>query len=479
MRDKIYSIVFSAIFIILLIWCPIAFILDKLDIVAIPENKNIKMPEKNYKGDNPVASFLNSLEEGKASLENIYSNCLPMYENITMLMFDSERAMNDFLLETLYSFEESNAPPKITVAENPGDTADPGENNSEETTEPPPPLPTYRARRIGTDWQNKVWAFTEEGKQFSEGWTDKTLLADEAELRRRVHMQTDHINRIAKANPDVNFYVYVCSRFQETEIFGEIIKDIRIMANEFSTYHLMMEFFERLDMNAVTRWDYFKIDPLDLRRERILLTDHHESAHGAYNIYSDILNMMAEDSPVLGSPREVTWHVIDGLELRGSHVWNHGYSEIADQWWYYKADLPSDRLLFEQHGQRGPGVGSATRNNMENYEAGRIPDRRNPFADHYFHFWPRIDYAHYPSNNTGRNLMMITDSYSWAVSELLTSHFDRSFTAPFPSFREHWSINYNDFIRENNITDVVVFHVGDRILFDIQDDVQFNRIITD
>jgi len=460
-RDKIYSITLAAIFVILLAWCPAAFILDRLDIVSIPENKNFKLPEKHYEGG-ALAAFLNSLEKGKANLDNIYSNCLPMYENITNIMFDSERAMNDFLFDTLYGLEKTAA-----VIEN---TPEQDETNEEYEPEPEKEPVKYTARRIGTDWVNKVWAFTEEGRPFSEGWTDKTLTADEYELRRRVRMQTDHINRIANANRDVNFYVYVCSRFQETELFGEIIKDIRAMQNEFSTYNLMMEFFDLLDMRAVNAWDYFKIDPLELRLERICKTDHHESAQGAYSIYSDIITMMAKDTPSIGAPLEVTWHVADGVELRGSHVWSHNYRDIYDEWWYYKVDLP-ERVLFEWIDEKG-----RTQNNWKRYEDGRYA--KDTFADHYYQFWPHIANAYYPNNNTGRNLLMLTDSYSWSVSELLTSHFDRSY-ATYPAFREVWDLHYNDFIRDNNITDVVIFQVADRMLFDIQDDSQFIRTLTD
>ena len=473
MRDKIYSIVLSAIFVILLVWCPTAYFLDKAEIIKLPENKNIKVPEKVYDRSGALYSVLNSIEEGKANLDNIYSNCLPMYENITVFMLDGERSMNHFLLETVYNFESAKPISNTAVVPENDPGTSPENPVGEETTEPATESGKikYKAKRIGTDWENKVWAFAEEGQPYSTGWTDKTLLADEAELRRRVNMQTAHINRIANANKDVNVYVYVCTRFQETEIFGEIIKDIQIMRNEFSTYGLMMEFFDKLDMTVIKGADYFKIDALDLRLERICKTDHHEAAQGGYSIYSDIITMMAKDTPVLGAPREVTWHVIDGLELRGSHVWNHGYTEIHDDWHYYKADLPENRVLYEWIDEKGP-----TQKQVERYESGRYA--KDTFADHYYQFWTRIANAYYPSNNTGRNLLMITDSYSWAVSELLTSHFDRSY-ATYPSFREHWSLNYNEFIRDNNITDVVIFHVGDRILFDIQNDIQFDRTITD
>lgn len=467
MRDKIYSIVFSAIFIILLVWCPAAYFLDKADIIKIPENKNVKIPGKVYEGGGNFNFLLNSIEEGKANLENIYSNCLPMYENITVFMLNSERSMKEYLLETVYGFETAkpaNTDP-VALENNPGVDSENPDGEILITTETS--QVKYKAKRIGTDWVNKVWAFAEEGQPYSEGWTDKTLLADEDELRRRIEVQTGHVNRIANANKDVNFYVFPCTRFQESEAFAEIIKDIHIMRNEFSTHDLMMEFFDKLDTSVINGYGYFDISTLEKRLERICKTDHHEAAQGAYSIYCDVINMMAEDSPVLGIPREATFDTIDGCELRGSHVWNFGYTEIYDDWWYYKIDLPEHTMYENINGRQ------RTSRQIDQYEAGRFS--KDTFADHYYSYYPHIGNVEYPGNNTGRNLLLLGDSYSWATSELISSHFDHAYV----TLWTHGRFDYDGFIKEHNITDVLILQVADRLLYDIQDDTQLDKVITD
>ena len=456
MRDKIYSITLAAIFMILMLWCPGAVLLEKLNVISLPENKNIKLPEKVYENGGALASVLNSIEKGKANLENIYSNGLPMYENITRFMLDNERNMREYLLDALYSFE---SPEIIGSIENP-------DVNDEQPTEPERPKIQYKAKRIGTDSFNAVWAFAEEDKPYSEGWTDKTLLAGEDELRERLGTQARHVNRIANANSDVNFYVYVCTRFQETEIFGEIIKDIRAMRNEISTNHLMKEFFARLDESAIKDWDYFKIDTVEKRMERILKTDHHESARGAYSIYCDVINMMAKYSPEIGEPRKATFGVIDGLELRGSHVWGHGYTEIVDEWVFYDIFLPYHEMASNINGK------GKTSMQLDKYLNGKFS--KDTFADHYATFYPRPAYVEYPDNKTGRNLLMLTDSYSWATGELIASNFDTTYA----TLWTHGKFNYNDFIWEHNITDVLILQVADRLLYDIQNDTQLDKVIT-
>ena len=463
MRDRMYIAIISAIFIVLMIWCPSMVLLDKYNVINLPENKNIKVPEKVYENGGVLASVLNSIEKGKANLENIYSNGLPMYENITKFMLDSDRYIRDAFIETLYNFEKTQPAPDTTVLENPEINND---GEEELSTEPEQPKIQYKAKRIGTDSWNAVWAFTEEDLPYSEGWTDKTLLASEDELRERIGTQARHVNRIANANHDVNFYVYVCTRFQETEIFGEIIKDIRAMKNEISTNHLMKEFFARLDESVINGWDYFKIDTVDKRVERILKTDHHESAQGAYSIYCDVINMMAKDSPEIGEPRKAAFGVIDGIELRGSHVWGHGYTEIFDEWVYYDINLPYHEMAGNINGK------GKTERLLDKYLNGKFS--KDTFADHYATFYPRPAYVEYPDNKTGRNLLMLTDSYSWATGELISSHFDRTYA----TLWTHGKFDYNNFIWDNNITDVLILQVADRLLYDIQNDTQLDKVIT-
>ncbi|MCL1793700.1 MAG: hypothetical protein FWG34_07505 [Oscillospiraceae bacterium] len=468
MRSKIYAMAISAIFLFLLVWCPVSYALDIFDVAKLPENKNIKLPAKVYEEDAPFAFLMNTIEQSKAALENIYSNALPAYEQITIFMSDNDRSMRRYFLDVLYGFEKAEPDGAVVMEQNPAPPLENIGGDAEIATEQKKPEVKYRAEYIGTDWCNDVWAFTEEGKPFSEGWTDKTLLAGEPELRWRVETQLGHVNRIANANKDVNFYVYVCTRFQETEIFGEIIKDIRIMRNEFSTHDFMMQFFEGLDMSAVNAYDYFKIDTVEKRLEYICKTDHHEAAQGAYSIYCDVVNMIENDAPGIGGPREAEFDAIDGAQLRGSHVWNHGYTEIYDDWWYYIIDLP-EHAMYENINGRG----KTNQRNLDRYLDGKFS--KDTFADHYASFYPRPGNVEYPGNKTGRNLLMLTDSYSWATGELIASNFDHMYS----TLWTHGRFDYNKFIEENDITDVLILQVADRILYDIQNDTQLDKVITD
>jgi len=264
----------------------------------------------------------------------------------------------------------------------------------------------------------------------------------------------------------VNFYVYVCLRFQETETFAEIIKDIRPMRGETSTKHFLEAFFEGLDnIPAINAYDYFKIDTLEKRLEYIFKTDHHESPRGAYSIYRDVITMMAKDSPEIGEPYEAEFKKVPGIEYRGSHVWGHGYTEIYDEFEYYIVDLPPHDMFESLNGRR------KTQSALEAYESRRFG--RDTFYDHYANFFPRPQNIVYPENNIGRNLLMLADSYAWGFSELISAHFDNTYIVPWT----HGTFEYNKFIREKNITDVIIIQYSGRILFNTYNDTQLERVI--
>jgi hypothetical protein len=240
------------------------------------------------------------------------------------------------------------------------------------------------------------------------------------------------------------------------------------MRGEISTKHLVDEFFAGLDLPAINAYDYFKINTVEKRLEYIFRTDHHETARGAYSIYRDVINMMAADTPDIGEPFEAEFVKVEGIQYRGSHVWGHGYTEIYDEFEFYIIpDLPPRNMFEGINGRR------RTESARERYEAGNFGT--DMFHDHYANFFPRAANIQYYENNTGRNLLMFADSYSWAFGELIAAHFDNTYITSF----NHGRFEYNDFIRENNITDVIIIQYSTRLTFDTYNDTQLKDVITD
>ena len=56
MRNKIYAVAITSIFVFLMIWCPMSFALDRLGVFVIEDNANYKDPEKWYFFDEETRS---------------------------------------------------------------------------------------------------------------------------------------------------------------------------------------------------------------------------------------------------------------------------------------------------------------------------------------------------------------------------------------------------------------------------------------
>ena len=178
--------------------------------------------------------------------------------------------------------------------------------------------------------------------------------------------------------------------------------------------------------------------------------------------------MIAKDSPEIGEPRKLNGIIkFEGAELRGSHVWGHGYTEIYDDFRDWDVDLPEHTMFSNINGK------GRTSSQRDKYEAGKFS--KDTFADHYATYYPRPANVEYPGNTTGRNLLVFADSYSWSTGELIASNFDHTYM----TLWTHGRFDYNKFIEENNITDVMIMQVADRLLYNIQNDTQLDKVITD
>jgi len=87
MKDKIYLIIMCGVFLFVLTWCPLMLILNKTGAFTLADNRNYINP-KVYE-DGVLSELLNKIEEGKASLENMYTNYLPAYDYIVQSMRDA------------------------------------------------------------------------------------------------------------------------------------------------------------------------------------------------------------------------------------------------------------------------------------------------------------------------------------------------------------------------------------------------------
>jgi len=501
MRDKIFIISLSSLFVLIMLWCPGMFLLDRAGAIELADNLNYKLPAKEYDEGALLAAPLNAIEKGKAEIENIYSNCLPMYFEITTFMLDSERAMRDAFQAAMPERKASSSDGKDTGKDGGSDEGDistpdatatpaPTENAAPESTSAPPEIiggtilswddndtytGGYIAKRIGQDerYHRVFWAITREGRPYSEGWIDATIDLKPDELERRVKTELLYINGIANANSKVNFYVYVAPSFQDTNAWSDVTGNIRALQDYPSLSKYVDMFLDGLDPNAVNGKGRFDIDSVGLRLSRALRTDLHQTAEGSYVMYSAIINMMAKDTPDIGEPLKLNAEKPFkdfGVTYFGGNAMASSYTEISEPFLAYNVDgLPGRPTYWNLYNYDA----TEPKGNHSIYEAGRF--KKDTFENHYCSYNYEVSQVSYPKNDTGRNLLLFSDSYSWEVRDLIAAHFDNVVVSHLFNPR----LNYNRTIREYDITDVLIMGFSHRLVFNLFEDAQYHNTVID
>ncbi|MCL1793545.1 MAG: hypothetical protein FWG34_06720 [Oscillospiraceae bacterium] len=448
-NNNIYIYAMMFIFLLVLFWCPVMYSFNRLEVISIEDLRNYKDPDKVYEEDEFLADIFNSIEQGKASLHDMYTNYLPFYNQLVEYMQNADRNSQAKFLELMGNKQTESKTEEIAeiaeVTETPGET-------KEKAPEKEPVKVV--AKLLYDDNFHRYYGF--EPYKFLDRW----IIGDEKSLRKKFDKQVENINRLIDSDLDVNFYVYVLTRMQDTEYAMELVP------NEFSTLDFFYEFIYY--MNGAKGVGYFDINTVEKRVERVFLTDHHWAAPGAYSGYVDVVEMMKKNTPEIGDPIPLNGETglirFDDVEMRGSFAAVLRYEE------YYEPFIVLDITLPEY---ANPGHWDA----YEQYSAGKFD--KNKYADHYSAYYNSSGQRHYSLKNktTGRNLLVIGDSYSWWFNWLIAANFDNVYIYLPPWDQKNFQ--YNQFVRENKITDVLLTQFSDRLMFNYYGDSNFASIRTD
>lgn len=466
MKSKTFIIVISVLILTLAIASPALKCAEKLGWIELPKMGNIIEPEK-VCGDGKDG-ILNIIEFAKADLTDTYINYLPGYAQFVTAVQTAEVNFNQPFNNMLSSFLVTKKPvetpeiPDETDAVS-AETEVIGETEAE-TAEPEPEEPTI------TEHSSRFLKSSGDGinlyavdATYSDG-TEVSLITSAFSTNPKVYTRqmkrmAEQVNAIAAANTDVNVYFYACSRLQDCEAFEEIVP------GEPSLAPLVAEFFDLLDERIV--YDRLKIDSLEDSIKYLFKTDHHWNALGMYQAYTDIVNMMYGDEAENIIRPLGTEYQIEDADFYGTFARTSGYYNYHDDFCFYDYDLPEHELIADN-----PYDFEKV---MDKYVSGRFS--KDISADHYVNFYPYTRYIGYPENDTGRVVLILADSYSRGISELLGSAFDEAYIFDYRRIRE--IRNYNDFIAEHGITDVLFMQYSLRGIFNNQNDNTLETIKLD
>jgi len=467
MKKNIFAIVIFLILIVLAIYAPITSYLEKKGIV---EGKSVGIELSSPESETGFgANLINIVNNIKYNIDTTYQNYMPLYVETVGLYKDAVRNLNKSLY-TLYddinkSIAEKSveviqtAPPEVIIF--PDETLD-----IPESTQPSEPEPfvemgtdkilSYNAEYIGASLRDRYYKVTLEltdGTKVEFIEAISNLTEEQKDLR--VNWQIASVNRLIQANSDVNVCVYAPLNMEYTSFLKKYIPD------EKSSQKYLDQFIAGIDKSA--KVGYINFSGVLDRVDRCYLTDHHWSAVGSYEGYCDIINLFRIEAPEIIPPRPMGTAIkIEPCKFYGSYVRNLVYSQLWDDFVVIDYSLPTHTSNPEF-------------NFYSQIEKLKAKNNTSINSNVYGEFFAELNSVSYPENNTGRNLLIIGDSYTQGFIELISSSFDNTFCFYWSNYQ---TLNYNQFIEENGITDVLIMQYGPRLIFNATDDYYLDKINT-
>jgi hypothetical protein len=456
MKDRTFIFTVCAILLIFFFTSPVIAALSLSGKLDALNTKNLFVSEEKYEDGTAAAGLLNAVEDGKTFLRNVYINCIPFYDTVVSAVQSAEMSMlrlTDMCVQPVITRGDAGIIQPNEADETSGSDTAGGE--SETQKEEPAPI-DYYSIPVGGNGRPNIYAI--EPLKVME----RVECARDKELQALTESQLRHIHRLKDATPGINYYIYMGTRLQETAMFDDMV------TGPASTVPYFEYFVQNLDSDI--KFDYFRLETPEDRIKKKFRSDHHWNIFGAYEGYRQIINMIYEDSPEIGKPVDYGILKVQDIKWFGSLGSTVGQTDpgYADD--FYILDLSG----LPKYG----GNGYRIKDMQESFMNGDFKKFGMDF-DYYVAYNPPQERYVFPGNNTGRNLLLLGDSYSWSISTIIASHFDRTYCHIKP-----WMVpadvtyDYRKLISENNITDVLILLYSSRLLFGY-DGTDFARMLTD
>ena len=266
-------------------------------------------------------------------------------------------------------------------------------------------------------------------KNFEDGFFYLLSNKSDKELDERLAKEIDNFKKIASY--DVPVLLYLPYRYDFTN--NESI--------DFRNYDkYKTEFKEKLDKVV-------DILELDLNKEEYMnsfyKTDHHWNSYAVKQALKDIgkhFNVKVNDYEVKG---------VEGIKIYGSMAKSAGDTTYYDHLLYL--DTPYKLRI----------------SNPE-YKKLSVTPRKDLFYDYYVGYYDGLteEVLSYDYGNGDENLLIIGDSFVWQMDYILAESFNKTYTV---NTRYIENFNYGSFIKENNISKVLILMDAQSTLFDVYD----------
>lgn len=266
-------------------------------------------------------------------------------------------------------------------------------------------------------------------KNFKDGFFYLLYNKSDEELDTRLDKEIDIIKEISSYNIPVS--IYLSNRYEFTNN-----EDIN-----FRNYDKYLFKFKSSLNNIVD------IKELNLAKEDYIKsyykTDHHWNAYAAKIALQDISELL--DTPI----NDYEVKEVKDIKMYGSMAKSAGDTSYYDHLLYL--DTPYELKI----------------SNPE-YKKLSVTPRKDIFYDYYVGYYNGLteEVLSYDYGNGDENLLIIGDSFVWQMDHIIAESFNKTYTV-YTRYVENF--NYEDFIKEHNISQVLILMESQSTMFDVYD----------
>lgn len=272
----------------------------------------------------------------------------------------------------------------------------------------------------------------------------------EEDLAARVDKQVNFFNSLYESNNDVNLNIYLVPRYEQT----------KLAPNNLEKY--TTKFKNKINENI--NLSELKIESTEDYTNKFYKTDHHWNMYGAYEGYQDIMKMLGK------VPHSLTIEKVSKTPYYGSLATSSLSTLTHDNIYDVTAKFDYD-------------IEITTGKNIEKFKPREFSyEKGYKFFDYYIHYFNgQYGLVKYTFNNKSEdNLLIFSDSYAWQTDYLIASHYKNTYVVNLRyDDYANGKFNYNEFIKENNIDDVLFLYEGSSTVFDQFDYGFDNKIVRD
>lgn len=502
MRTKMFLAVFTLVLLLFLFGAPVKKLLCSAGWIENTNVGNLIEVEKVYDEGTFGAPLLNAAEQAKRDITDLYTNYIPFYVRITAFANTLKQKINEPVSTLLMTrgneqlrlkreeevqsilSEEPEKEPEPEVPDSPEETPEeppeekpageapepvrpePDEEPEEKNEEPPAQEPTekdpgsdpgMKAVYLSGDRRHHYYEITA-GTDSSGTPIDfyVRLPAMEAEeLRPAMEEQARRFNALSRTD-GIHFYLFAVTCFEDTVLCD------RLLPAE-SKYGLFRDFFARL--NDGIQYAYLEVQTPEDKWTKYWCTDHHWNYNGWLEAHEKLFGLLQNNYPEL-EKRDHRTYVFDGCRMYGSNALAVSSYRFYDTFGVTLFDLPEH--TFEIDTGVPYGGFETNEESLLHYTTGTWNTSES--YNHYMNFFRIGKKIVYPENHTGRNLLLICDSYSPPLMEVLASYFDVTYLRYVDSNSDLSRCSLSDYADGLGVTDVIVLEISDRIVYDYYGD---------